>query len=117
MAGISHAGCDTIHGAESGRWRLALLGLSAKLTPEVGDADRAADIIGRIRDHTKKAPPRKDRFDLNESITEVVGLARSAIAKNGVSVQTRLTEGLAPVFGLNLSQRFGGVRDHRSFIE
>jgi PAS domain S-box-containing protein len=63
----------------------------------VGDADRAADIVERIRDHIKKAPPRKDRVDLNEAINEVIVLARSAIAKNGVSVQTRLTEGSLPV--------------------
>ena len=65
----------------------------------MGDADRAGDIIDRIRDHIKKAPPRKDRFDLNEAINEVIVLARSAITKNGVSVQTRLTEGLFPVQG------------------
>ena len=38
-------------------------------------------------------------FDLNEAINEVIVLARSAIAKNGVLVQTRLTEGLFPVQG------------------
>ncbi len=65
----------------------------------VGDADRAGQIIDRIRDHIKKAPPRKHRFDLNEAINEVVVLARSAIAENGVSIQTRLSEGLAPVEG------------------
>jgi PAS domain S-box-containing protein len=65
----------------------------------VGDADRAGVIIDRIRDHIKKAPPRKHLFDLNEAINEVIVLARSAIAENGVSVQTRLTEGLAPVEG------------------
>jgi signal transduction histidine kinase len=65
----------------------------------VGDADRAGDIIDRIRDHIKKAPPRKHRFDLNEAIDEVIVLGRSAITKNGVSVQTRLTNGLAPVEG------------------
>jgi PAS domain S-box-containing protein len=65
----------------------------------VGDVDRAGVIVDRIRDHIKKAPPRKHRFDLNEAITEVIGLARSAITKNGVSVQTRLTGGLAPVEG------------------
>ena len=65
----------------------------------VGDADRAGDIIDRIRDHIKKAPPRKDRFDLNKAINEVIVLARSAITKNGVSVQTRLAEGLFPVQG------------------
>jgi signal transduction histidine kinase len=65
----------------------------------VGDADRAGLIVDRIRDHIKKAPPRKHRFDLNEAINEVIVLARSAIAENGVSVQTRLTEGLAPIEG------------------
>jgi C4-dicarboxylate-specific signal transduction histidine kinase len=65
----------------------------------VGDADRAADIVERIRDQIKKAPPRKDRFDLNEAINEVVVLAQSAITKNDVSVATRLAEGLFPVQG------------------
>jgi PAS domain S-box-containing protein len=65
----------------------------------VGDADRAGLIVDRIRDHIKKAPPRKHRFDLNEAINEVIVLARSAIAENGVSVQSRLADGLAPVEG------------------
>jgi signal transduction histidine kinase len=65
----------------------------------VGDADRAAEIIDRIRDHIKKVPPRKDRFDLNKAVNEVIVLARSAITENGVSVQTRLAEGLFPVQG------------------
>jgi signal transduction histidine kinase len=65
----------------------------------VGDADRAGNIIDRIRDHLKKAPPRKHRFDLNEAISEVIVLARGAIAENGISVQTRLTKGPAPVEG------------------
>jgi len=65
----------------------------------VGDTDRAGDIIDRIREHIKKAPPRKGRFDLNAAINEVIGLAHSAIIKNGVSVETRLAEGLFPVQG------------------
>jgi PAS domain S-box-containing protein len=65
----------------------------------VGDADRAGQIVDRIRDHIKKAPPRKHRFDLNEAINEVIVLARSAMAENGVSIQTRLKEGLMPVKG------------------
>jgi PAS domain S-box-containing protein len=56
----------------------------------VRDADRTRDIIERIREQIKKAPPRKERFDLNEAIDEVMVLARSAITKNEVSVQTRL---------------------------
>ena len=65
----------------------------------VDDADRACDIIDRIRDHIKKAPCRKDRFDLNKAIDEVIVLARSAITENEVSVQTRLAEGLVPNHG------------------
>jgi C4-dicarboxylate-specific signal transduction histidine kinase len=65
----------------------------------VGDADRAGEIIDRIRDHIRKAPPRKARFDLNHAIDEVIVLGRSAITKNGVSVQTRLAERLFPVEG------------------
>jgi PAS domain S-box-containing protein len=65
----------------------------------VGDADRAGDIIDRIRAHTKKAPLQKDRFDLNEAVTELVELARSEITKNEISLQTRLTQGVAPVQG------------------
>jgi PAS domain S-box-containing protein len=63
----------------------------------VGDTDRAGDIIDRIRDHIKKAPPRKGQFDLNEAINEVIVLGHSAIVKNGVSVQTRLSEVLFPI--------------------
>jgi len=65
----------------------------------VRDADRAKDIVGRMRDHIKKAPPRKERFDLNSATNEVIVLAQSVIHRNGVSVQTRLADGLLPVMG------------------
>jgi PAS domain S-box-containing protein len=65
----------------------------------VVDADRAGDIIDRIRDHIKKTPPRKHRFDLNEAVNEVLVLVRSIITKNGVSVKTCLADGLLPVHG------------------
>jgi PAS domain S-box-containing protein len=65
----------------------------------VADADRAGGIIDRIRDQIKKVPPRNDRFDLNQAIEEVIGLAQSAITENGVSLQTRLASGMASVHG------------------
>ena len=43
----------------------------------VGDADRAGEIIDRIREQIKKAPPRKECFDLNVAIHEVIVLART----------------------------------------
>jgi PAS domain S-box-containing protein len=65
----------------------------------VGDADRAGEIIDRIREQIKKAPPRKECFDLNVAINEVIVLARTVTLRNGVSVQTRLAEGLLSVLG------------------
>jgi signal transduction histidine kinase len=61
----------------------------------IGDA---RDIVDRIREHIKKAP-RKERFDLNAAINEVIALARSVIIRNGVSVRTQLADGLFPVQG------------------
>jgi C4-dicarboxylate-specific signal transduction histidine kinase len=63
------------------------------------DADRAGEIIGRIRDLIRKAPPRKDRIDIGDAIRDVVALTRSEALKNGVSVQTQLADGLPFVQG------------------
>ena len=65
----------------------------------VKDGNRAGDVIGRIRDLIKKAPPRKDRVDINEAIREVIELTRGEAVKNGVSVQTQLAEGLPLIQG------------------
>jgi signal transduction histidine kinase len=65
----------------------------------VGDADRAGNIIDRIRNYIKKIPPQKERFDLNEAINEVIVLARGTIAKNGVLVETPFSECLLHVDG------------------
>jgi C4-dicarboxylate-specific signal transduction histidine kinase len=65
----------------------------------VRDADRAKDIVGRMRDHIKKAPPQREPFDLNEAVSEVIVMVRSAIAKNGIAVSTQLMNGLVSVLG------------------
>ena len=65
----------------------------------VRDADRGKDIVDRIRDHIKKAPPRNDRFDLNEAIQEVIEMVQAPIEKNSVSVRTRLAAGVTSVCG------------------
>jgi PAS domain S-box-containing protein len=65
----------------------------------VRDADRGKDIVDRIRAHIKKAPPRHDRFDINEAIEEVIEMVRAPIEKNGVLVRTRLAAGLTSVWG------------------
>jgi PAS domain S-box-containing protein len=65
----------------------------------VRDADRAKDIVGRVRDHIKKAPPRMELFDLNAAIDEVLVMVRDPIEKNRVAVRTCLMEREATVSG------------------
>ena len=65
----------------------------------VSETYRAGDIIGRIRDQVKKAPPRTEDVDLNNAIEEVVALVRGELSKNRVSLHTQLAEGLSPVRG------------------
>jgi len=69
------------------------------LTHIVQDGMRAGDVVGRIRDLIKKAPPREDRLEINPVIREVIELTRGEAVKNGVSVQTELAEGLPLIQG------------------
>ena len=63
------------------------------------DANRASDVIGRIRGLIGKAPPQKDALAINEAIREVLALLQGEAVKHGVSVQTRLAEGLPLIQG------------------
>ena len=58
---------------------------------------RAGEIVGRIRDLVKKAPPRKERLQVNAAIREVIELTHSEAVKNNVSVRMELTDGLPPI--------------------
>jgi C4-dicarboxylate-specific signal transduction histidine kinase len=62
------------------------------------DGKRAGEVAG-LRELMKKAPPRKDRVELNEAIREVIELTRSEAVKNGISVQTELADGLPLIQG------------------
>lgn len=65
----------------------------------MNDTARACDIIQRIRDLIKKAPPRKDRLDINEAIRDVIELTRGEALNNGVSLETELADSLPLVEG------------------
>jgi len=65
----------------------------------VNDGNRAAAVIGRMRELVKKAPPRKEPLDINEAIREVIELTRGEALKQGVAVQTRLADRLPLVEG------------------
>jgi PAS domain S-box-containing protein len=64
---------------------------------EVGH--RAGDVVDRIRALIQKAPPRKDRTDLNAAIREVIEFTRGEAVKNGISVRAQLAEGLPLIHG------------------
>ena len=65
----------------------------------VRDADRAKDIVGRVREHIKKAPPRREPFDISNAISEAMVMVRSAVARNRIVLNTHLVNGLVSVQG------------------
>jgi C4-dicarboxylate-specific signal transduction histidine kinase len=65
----------------------------------IGDGKRAADIVSRIRDFSKKAPARKEALEINQAILEIVGLARVPMSDVGVLARMQLADGLPNIFG------------------
>jgi PAS domain S-box-containing protein len=71
----------------------------ASLSRIVEDGKRAGNVISGIRTLVNKLPPRKDRFDLNEAVLEMVALTRSEVLNHGILLQTELAPGLPRVDG------------------
>ncbi|MFM0369771.1 trifunctional serine/threonine-protein kinase/ATP-binding protein/sensor histidine kinase [Paraburkholderia aspalathi] len=65
----------------------------------VSDGNRAGDVISRIRELIRKAPPQKEPVGINEAIREVIELTRGEAMKRGTSVQTQLADGLPFIEG------------------
>jgi PAS domain S-box-containing protein len=65
----------------------------------VKDGNRAGEVINRINDLIKKAPPRRDRLEVNGVLREVIEFTRGATAKSRVSVHAELAESLPLVSG------------------
>jgi len=65
----------------------------------VKNADRAGEVIGRIRDLITKAPSRKYCLDINEAIREVIELTTGEAVENGVSLQADLADSLPLIDG------------------
>jgi PAS domain S-box-containing protein len=71
----------------------------ASLSRIAEDGKRAGNVISGIRALINKVPPRKDRFDLNEAVLEMVALTRSEVLNHGILLQTELAPGLPKVDG------------------
>ena len=65
----------------------------------ISDSKRAADIVSRIRDFSKKAPAQQGSLEINEAILEIMSLTRVATSEHGVLAKMQLSEGLPHVFG------------------
>jgi two-component system, LuxR family, sensor kinase FixL len=65
----------------------------------IKDSYRASEVIARVRNLVKKAPPRNFPVDLNEVIREVLALAESQARRNLVLVKQELANDLPPVLG------------------
>jgi len=62
---------------------------------DVSQADlRSLVTVHRELELIKRAPPRKDRLDINEAIREMIELTRGEAVNNGVSMRTKLADGL-----------------------
>jgi PAS domain S-box-containing protein len=61
------------------------------------DMKRAGEVMNRIHDLVKKAPPSLEQVQINAAIGEVIVLMRSEIANNGVQVRMELAPDLPSV--------------------
>jgi hypothetical protein len=63
------------------------------------DAQRAADVIGKIRSQFEKATPNREVLDVNDIIQETTGLLRSEAVRHNISVRTELAADLPQIIG------------------
>jgi PAS domain S-box-containing protein len=90
----------------------------------ISASTRAGDVIRRIRALVEKSPPRRDRLNVNDAITEVIFLIESEVQRNHVSLRTKLSGDVPLVLGdriqlqqvilnlvLNAIEAMGGVNE------
>jgi signal transduction histidine kinase len=71
----------------------------AAVTRIVRDAQRAAEIINRMRSRFEKGALNRELIDANESIREAVALLRGEAARYKISIRTALADDLPNIFG------------------
>ena len=65
----------------------------------VQDANRASDVIARVRGLARRASPQKELLNINEVIQEIVSLTAKEIQNNHVSLNMQLSDDLPLIFG------------------
>jgi len=92
----------------------------------IRDGNRAGDVVSRIRTLFKKAPPAKERIDINALIQEVLTLMQGEVQRNQVTLQAEFANDLPLLIGdkiqlqqvilnllVNAIQAMSGVFDGR----
>ncbi len=73
--------------------------LRATLERIVRDANRASEVIQRIRALAKRSEPQMVSLDMNDVIREAILLVQREVFSHGVSLRTELGSALPPVLG------------------
>jgi signal transduction histidine kinase len=71
----------------------------AALVIAIREANRASDVIGRIRALMRKTPPPMQRLDISQVVREVLALARNELSGHGIIVKTELGTDIPDVLG------------------
>jgi PAS domain S-box-containing protein len=74
-----------------------LPGAAETLRRTVRDADRATDVIRRLRAMFSKKPPTLEAVDLNDAARDVIAISVGELQRRGARLQTELADGLPPV--------------------
>lgn len=64
----------------------------------IRDAHRASQVVERIRNLAKNAPPKKASVNINEAVLEIIVLARGEIEQSGISLKPQLSDDVPPVW-------------------
>jgi C4-dicarboxylate-specific signal transduction histidine kinase len=58
----------------------------------IRDANRASEVVGRVRGLAKKANPRKVWLNINKAVLEIIALTRREVEQNRISLRTQLSD-------------------------
>ena len=64
----------------------------------IRDANRASEVVARVRSLAKKAPLQKGWLNLNDMVLETTALTRMEVAQNRASLSTQLSDDSPPVW-------------------
>jgi len=64
----------------------------------VKDANRAADVVGRVRKLARRAPAQKVLCDVNSVISEIITLTATELRKQYIALESSLSGDLEPIF-------------------